>query len=186
MSCLIQVLNLGLGKKWPMRGERRSQERSTMEKGKIHLEGISNGGEKQEWWNLPCCPVDHGVKGTKDQGDLNNIYEQDIVVYVGVPLTQHRLLNDNKHVSKPLIIYEIMNKQYWAFFSPLYVFLLVKSFFFTFSTNHCSCPIDLPTPGWNGVARVDGRDWLHLVVFKSYQYIYKTEKSCLNQLKSDY
>ena len=69
------------------------------------------GEEKQEGWNPPCCPVDHGVKGTKDQGDLNNIYEQDIVVYVGVPLTQHRLLHHNKHVSKPLIIYEIMNKQ---------------------------------------------------------------------------
>ena len=43
MSSLILVLNLGLGKKCPMRGERRSQESSTMEKGKIHLEGILNG-----------------------------------------------------------------------------------------------------------------------------------------------
>ena len=46
MSSLISVLNLGLGKKWPMRGERRSQERRTMEKGKIHLDRISNGGRE--------------------------------------------------------------------------------------------------------------------------------------------
>ena len=46
MSSVILVLNLGLGKKWPMRGERRSHERRTMEKGKIHLEGILNGGRE--------------------------------------------------------------------------------------------------------------------------------------------
>ena len=61
------------GSKWVRSGERRSQERRTMEKGRIHLgDNITSdlGGKKRRRWSSPCGAVDHRVQGTEDQRHL--------------------------------------------------------------------------------------------------------------------
>ena len=54
-------------------GESRSQERRTMEKGRIHLgDNITSdlGGKKRRRWSSPCGAVNHRVQGTEDQRHL--------------------------------------------------------------------------------------------------------------------
>ena len=61
------------GSKWVRSGERRSQERRTMEKGRIHLgDNITSdlGGRKRRRWSSPCGAVNHRVQGTEDQRHL--------------------------------------------------------------------------------------------------------------------